>query len=394
VSIVSVAVLTRLYEADAFGALAIYLSVSAVILTASSGQYELAITLPREDDDARAVAAVALVLNASLAAALLLLATPMAGPLYDAAGWSAVEPYAWLIPATVLLTGTYQVLTYWSLRTGAYGVLARTRVLQAVAQALGSIGAGLAGAGAGGLLGGNTAGRAFGVGHLIRAIDLGGAWRRGVLRPARLRSSARRYRRFPAFTMPSALVDEFRIELPTFFLAAAHGPATTGLYLLTRRLLGVPMTLVGKAIGEAYVSVAPRLFHEEPAKLLALIRSVQRRLLTLGLVPFALVVLLGPTLFEVALGEGWAKAGEYARVLAPAFLTQLVTSPVSNTLHVLERQQMMLGFEVARLGSCAGVLVVTRALGWGPTGSLAALSVTLCLSYVFLQVLILRQVRP
>ena len=51
-------ILTRLYAADAFGEMALFMSISSIIGVVACLKYELAIVIPKEDDEAVAVLSV------------------------------------------------------------------------------------------------------------------------------------------------------------------------------------------------------------------------------------------------------------------------------------------------------------------------------------------------
>jgi O-antigen/teichoic acid export membrane protein len=120
------------------------------------------------------------------------------------------------------------------------------------------------------------------------------------------------------------------------------------------------------------------------------VRSSVRRLLLVGLLPAAVLLAVGPGLFALVFGPQWSEAGEYARLLAPAYLAQFAIVPVSATLFILERQGRELGWTILRL-------VLTTAgpaacgLAGAPVGvAIAVLSAGHVVSYVVLYRLCVR----
>jgi O-antigen/teichoic acid export membrane protein len=94
-----------------------------------------------------------------------------------------------------------------------------------------------------------------------------------------------------------------------------------------------------------------------------------------------LLVLFGPNLFALVFSESWRTAGTYARTLAPMFLLQMVASPLSQTLNVLERQDLQLGWDTARLLIVLAVLMAARTYGWSDVAAVAALGAGLASMY-------------
>lgn len=388
ITLLTAPISSRLYSPEDFGVLALFVAVSTVILTVSSLRYELAILLPDSDEEARDVLGLALLLN--LVVALLALGlVPLVGvQVGSALGSEEFSGYLWLVPLVILVGGTYQALAFGVIRAKQFRPLATTRVYQASGQASTNVGLGLAGVAPLGLLVGALVARAAG---LLRLAQITGTigWRRGARpRAASMRQVALRYRRFPIYSTWAGLMSGLRTELPTVLMSAIYGPAAAGWYLLSSRLVTTPATLAGNSLADVYVSEAAQLVRTDPKRLYNLFRQTNRRLFRIAIGPTILLVLLAPWLFSFALGAEWSEAGEYARLLAPAVLLQLVTAPLSNTLMVLEEQAWQLVFNAGRLALVVGVFVGSDMLELNARFAVFAYSVVSALSYLFLLVLL------
>ena len=354
-------VLTRLFTPEAFGAFGFYLAVVGTAAAAATGRYEAAIPLPASDRDGAGVWALALALGAA-AAALALLVVPFRAPLAAAVGRPDLAGLLALVPAGVLAASWATATEAWLARRERFSTVSSARVAQSTTGVPAQLAAGLAGAGAAGLVGGHLAGRAVGVAVLAwrSAGELRGAWR-GVA------ALARRYRRFPAFSMPSGVLNTLSTQLPAFFLLR-QGEAL-GLYVLAFGTLAVPLQLVGSSVGQVFFVRAAQAHRD--GRLARLTGRVFSRLSAVGLFPIAAVALAGPAVFAVVFGEAWRGAGLYAAFLAPWLYFVFVSSPLSTLFDVLERQPWELGFNVA---STVMRAVALAAGGWaaGATGAVAA----------------------
>ena len=58
-----------------------------------------------------------------------------------------------------------------------------------------------------------------------------------------------------------------------------------------------------------------------------MLRYTAGRLLIVGALPTAVLLLAGPWLFGLVFGPTWTEAGDYARILAVAYLAQFVVNP-------------------------------------------------------------------
>jgi O-antigen/teichoic acid export membrane protein len=379
--------LTRLYSPAEFGLLTVFTSVVSMIAIVATASLEAAVPLPVEDRDAAAVAWGSLGCVAATAAITSLVALVAAAPLTALLGAPQLAAYAWLAGPTVLALGAYTVLSRWMIRDRSYGALGRRNALQGIGQVAPQLGLGLAGAGPIGLLVGLGCGRLVALGGLLSG--------RGLLRQpwpsmAALRAAVRRYRNFPLLALPSTFLNSAGLEIPLLLISAAYGDVRAGLLGLTVRVVSGPLTIVGQAVYNVFTGESSAAIREPQAAMGRNVRSSVRRLLLAGLLPAAVLMAVGPSLFALVFGPQWSEAGEYARLLAPAYLAQFAIVPVSATLFILERQGQELGWTALRLVLTTAGPVACGLAGAPVSVAIAVLSAGHVVSYVVLYVLCVR----
>jgi O-antigen/teichoic acid export membrane protein len=379
--------LTRLYDAAEFGLLTVFSSVVTIISISSSAALNRAIPIPPSEAEAADVAWTALAAVAVTTALTAVVGVFAAGPIADLLGQPRLAHYWWLIPLTVFIMGSYKVLSVWMVRSRSYGAIGRRNVLQGVGQVATQVALGLMQVRPIGLLLGLAVGRLFGFGGLLT--------RDGLLRQPRpnwaaLRRTLSRYRRFPLLTVPSGLLNSGGLELPLLIVSALYGDVRAGLLGLTVRVVGVPTVIIGDAIAQVFIGESSAARRESKGSLASMQRYLVVRLLMIGVLPTAVLVVAGPWLFGVLFGPTWTEAGNYARVLALAYLVQFAVNPISATLQLLERQGQSLAWAGVRL-----VLTTTGPLVCGLVGApvllaVATLSLGHVLGYALMYVLCLR----
>lgn len=376
--------LTRLYGPEDFGLLAVYVSILSMLSVVASLRYDAAIPLPREPEQGGHLLALALALAA--AASLLVGAALWAfgRPLLAVLQAESLLPYAWLLPLSVLGVGSYRALSGWTLRSRAYGALARTKVTQSVGQLAIQLAAGLLGFGKVGLLLGDAFGRVGGSGRLIALI-----WRHdaSLLRSLSLRGlrkAAYAYRHFPLISCGSTLINNAGLQLIPLLMAMHYGPQAAGWLMLSQRVLGAPLELLGQSVGQVYVGEGAKLLRERPEALRRLFIATARRLL-LGGAPFALLIaLFSPWLFETVFGGAWRSSGQFAQALSAMFLLQLIVVPLSDTLTLLERHRWQLGWNIARLLLVVGSLTAAELGRFTPLQAVLLYSAAMSAAYIVL----------
>ena len=371
--------LTRLYTPEDFGVLAIFVSLLTLCAVAAAGRYELAIPLPENDTDAANIAVVGLLCVGASSILLTLITFFWANSIATRLGAPYMAPYLWLLPVGVLFIGTYNVGHAWAVRTKAFKTIARTRFEQAAA----TVTAQLAGftLGAVALIGGHALGQAIGALRLVRFTTT--EVKRQRIRWRRMRFIAHRYRRFPIYSTWTALSNTASLQLVPILFASLLGVTIAGLYALTLRVLSVPAGLIGDAIGSVFLSEAPRARREN--KLTQLVEGLHLKLALAGAIPLAIVMIGGPTIFELVFGENWRQAGIYAQWMAPWLYLQFQWTPLSMIGSVMELQRALFVAHTSTLLVRVGLILGLASAGASANTIVLGFSLASALCYLLIK---------
>jgi len=380
--IASSPILTRLYAPADYGVFSVATSIMAILIAVTCLRLEFAVPLPDTDEMAANVVALALLVNMAMSAGAFLV-------LWLVSGWFlALFSAATLGPAILLVTagqfggGTAYVLSNWAVRTRTFSAIAAMQLTQAVALVTVQVALGVAGLGASGLLVGDVAGRVTGSGRLARV-----AWRthatafRRISR-AGIGAVARRYRRFPLLSSPSALLNALANQVPLLTMVAFYGAQAGGHFALADRVSSIPLILVAGAVGQVYLAEAARNAHEEPRLIRGLFLRTTRTLFRTALGPAILIAILAPLFAGLVFGVDWAETGLFVTILAPMYFVAFVFTATGNTVYVLERLDLQLVREALRVGLLGGAVPLAAVLGLDQIGAVALLSAAGCLTYL------------
>ncbi|MHB0856571.1 MAG: lipopolysaccharide biosynthesis protein [Anaerolineae bacterium] len=375
--------LTRLYAPEAFGALALFTAITSIIGVVACLRYELAIMLPESDEEAAnllAVSLLAVVAITALTVPIVTLGRPLLLRLLNA---PQVGPYLWLVPPVVFFGGVFSALNYWNSRTKHFGRLSVVRVVSSASTHVAKLGAGFAGyATTGTLIGATLLGSAISTGMLARRIlrEDGGLFR-GATRWLQMAEGIGRYRKFPLIDTWSALLNTVSWQLPALMLSYFFSVTVVGHYALGLRVLQLPMSLIGGAIGQVFFQRAAQANAER--QLGEIVESTLRRLFAIGLFPVLTLAIAGRSVFSFVFGPNWAEAGVYSQILAPWILFWFISSPLSTVYSVLERQSFLLCLNVAILSTRLLSLAVGGMVG-SPRLGLALFSLSGVLTYGYI----------
>ncbi|WP_411691419.1 lipopolysaccharide biosynthesis protein [Acinetobacter gandensis] len=332
--IIMTPLLTRLYLPSDFGLLAAFVSLLAFFTVISSARYELAIHLPEKIEETVAVTVLSfifLVLTTSISVICILL---FAEPISVLLKVPHLASYLWLLPFAVFFVGLYQICNAWYVRQKQYKDIAGTKVLQSIVTVLIQLSAfKLA---TFGLLVGQTLGQGAGSLKLsLKSIKNTKEFR--SVQFHQIKTVAKRYKSFPIYSTWTGLFNTASLQLAPLIFLSLFGATVAGLYALTLKLVSLPISLVGQAIGSVFLSEAPKAHRE--GRLNKLVLQFNKKLVQVGCFPIAILIVSGPELFAFIFGEQWYKAGEYAQWLAPWVFLQLQWTPLSNLTVVLELQK-------------------------------------------------------
>lgn len=377
-------VLTRLYTPSEFGYLGVFVALLSFLVVIGSLRYEVAVSVAPGDDEAINVLALSLSIALGVSVVAGLLVAGVRGPVL---AWLHAEPlarYLWLLPISVAGAAVFQALSYWAIRKERFrplgGATAARGVLQVVAQLV----FGFFHGGVAGLLGGDVIGRVGSVGPLVQLVL---RQPRAVLSSVSLggmAAAARRYRRFPQFSAVAALLSTASLQIPALLFVALYDARVAGWVALAQRVVGAPVTLLGRSVSQVYVGQAAKILREDSGRLRGLLLATVARLVALAALPAVALALVGPGLFALLFGESWRTSGHFVRLLAPMFLVQFGVFPVSETLNLLERQGTHLIWDGVRLVLLAGAFWLAKARAWPAVEAVAAYAVVMLVSYLLL----------
>jgi len=333
--ILSAPLLTRLYSIEAFGVLAVFMAFLSTISVISSLRYELAIPIAEDEEEAVHVVVLALVIAFLISALTLLIVALFHQAIANSVNVPALENYLWLLPLSLLLLSTYQIFNYWAIRIKAFQAIARTKLIQSVSSMTIQIGGTAFGPLA--LILGNVVGQGAGMTSL-GALAIKSRW--PMFRATQIKDLswvAQRHRKFPLFATWSGLLNLVGTQLPPILFAVFFSPAAAGLYALANRVLSLPMTFVGQAIGNVFFAKAADARRD--GNIDVLVAQVHEKLAQIAMPPALLLAVVGPDLFAWVFGPEWREAGVFARLMAPMLYFQFVLSPISTIFSVLDKQE-------------------------------------------------------
>ena len=332
-------IITRLFAPEAYGISALFSSITSIIGVIVCLRYELAIMLPKTNEEAANVLAASLcsVLFITILSALIVIG----GSDYILRLIKAPElkNYLWLIPVAVFFSGVSAALNYWNSRTKHFGRLSVVQIISSITNQATKLSAGFAGFVSGGVLILISM-----LGDLVSAGALAGQiWRDDknlFISHVRWRGIADgfiRFKKFPIIDTWGGLLNIISWQLPALMLSSFFSTSVVGFYALGLTVLTMPLSIISRALSAVFYQKASEEKNDR-ANNGKLVENLMDKLMFIGIVPTTILAMVGEELFTVVFGERWVEAGRYTQILAPWVFFWFISSPLSALFSVYERQ--------------------------------------------------------
>ncbi len=336
-------ILTRIYTPEDFGMFALYMSIASILSVIATGRYELAIMLPKKDEDAVNIVALSIIISFFVSFIAFLIVYIFNAQITSLLGNQDISNWLYFIPVTVLLTGVYQSFNYWSNRKKQYKRLANNRVIRSGTTATTNLGMGFGGFGSSGLILGGVLGQGVATSALGRMV-----WRedKGLLEnisKLKMFAMMRKYKKLPMFNLPNAVIDGFRLSGISILIAKFFTTATLGQFALAWKMVQTPMSLIGSSLSQVFFQ---KISSANKSDLNSLVKIFIIKASLIALPIFLIIYFFAVDIFIVIFGENWKLAGEIASVMTPWLFLNFITSPISTLFIVLNRQDTILIFSI------------------------------------------------
>jgi O-antigen/teichoic acid export membrane protein len=333
-------VIARLFIPAEFGMFMTWFGLVQIGAVLSTGRFETA--LPLEDNGPpRAQAASSALVTAAAILTVVAITGACFWPLYAPYLEHVPTPLVALFVPAVAATASVLILQSWAASEGRFRALSMMRITQAAVITGLQIAVGFF----------QPSASLLALAHLTGVISgaLLMAWQQ---RPPRLAEGRKtlfnfwnRYRRFPIYALPAGTVNTAAAQLPLILISHRFGAEIAGYVAMSFRMLGAPISLLGSAVLDVFKRRASESWRATGSCRGPYLETLT--VLAAGSMAAAIGFwLVGVELFVFAFGPEWAESGRVALILLPLFAMRFVSSPLSYTFFIAEKQPIDLIWQV------------------------------------------------
>jgi O-antigen/teichoic acid export membrane protein len=377
-------ILTRIYTPEDFGLFALYMSIASIVAVIATGRYELAIMLPKKDEDAMNIVALSIIISFFVSFIAFLIVFIFNAQITNLLGNSKISNWLYFIPLTVLFTGLYQSFNYWLNRKKQYKRLATSRVVQTGTTATSNLSMGFCGFGSSGLILSGILGQWVATAILAKMVWGEDSYMLVHIQKLKIFALMKKYKKLPIFNLPNAIIDGFRLSGISILIAKFFTTATLGQFSLAWKMVQMPMGIIGGSLSQVFYQKV------SSAKRTDLHRIVMTFIVKTSLIAapiFLFIYLFAVDIFKFVFGENWDLSGEVASIITPWLFLNFLSSPMANVFIVLNKQEIILLVSVTYMLLPILVLVFLNSMGFIEVLSIITLIMSIILIFYILLVL-------
>lgn len=334
--------LSRLYTPSDWGNFAFFMSVVSGLVVFASMRYELAIFLPKDNEDALHLVKLCVLICVLLSTCVLAVSLIIKF-FFSSVFISKPFFFRWLylVPLLLLITGLFQIFANYLNRSKNYKTIAGLRVTNSLTTVVVNVAEGFARISTLGLLMGTFAGQ------LVTTSAAAFRWLKNVpstfsVRPdwRKIKEQATKYKEFPKINSLQALVDMLQVNGPIYLITYFFPGEILGSYYFAMRILQAPLSLIAAAIAQVFYQRVSEDYNNN-IPLRGITKGTLKKAVLLALPIFIILTFFAKRIFIIVFDQKWAVAGEFVQILSPWLFFDFLRMCISQLPLVVGKQRQL-----------------------------------------------------
>lgn len=331
-------ILTRIYTPEDFGVFALYMAIASIISVIATGRYEMAIMLPKEEEDVKSIVKLIMILLSTVTFITFLIVFFFNQIITNLFENPEISNWLYFLPISIFLVGLYQIYNYLLIREKNFKRLSTNKIIVSTTNASTQLGYGFSFSNGYGLLLGNIIGYIVSIYFIIKSKVVNKYFH---FKDNSIKEVAKEYQNFPKYDVPSVLVNVVANQLPLLALGKYFGLGVVGFYSLMYKVLMVPISLLSSTVLDVFKQRATEDYNKYGNCKDIYVKTF-KSLVLLGIIPFTILGIFAPEIFAFVFGKNWKVAGEFTQIMTPMFFLNFIVNPLSYTFFIAQKQKLNL----------------------------------------------------
>jgi O-antigen/teichoic acid export membrane protein len=354
-------ILTRIYTPEDFGIFSLYLSFATLFSQGATFRYEMALMLPKRDENAVNILFLCLFSNCIITIITLIFIFIFNDTFVSFSGNTKISHWLYFIPLSVFLTGIFQTLNYWSNRKKRYKLIAKNSVYKSSTAACVNFSIGSYTQGCSGLIFGNLSSQI-----IANFIFLYNFYKKDFfilkfIRKSRVICLAKKYKKLPLINLPNVLLDGVRLSGINVLITKYFTSSVLGQFSLAWKLLQIPTRLIGSSLSQVFFQ---KIATADKSDLYRIVKKFLYKTSLISFPVFFIIYLISPELFVLIFGEKWRIAGETASIMSPWLFLNFMTSPLAQVFVILNKHEIIFLISLLYMLTVFAILIFFHHLGF------------------------------
>ena len=330
--------LRRIYSPEAFGAMAVFLSLFSMVTVISSFRYEATIVLPQNNNEGANILGLTFFLSLFFNSIIFIALFFFKEPIINLIGLPLkYASYIYFLPITSFLYSMYQSMNYWLIRQKAFKASSINKIVRRSVEGIIQLLLGLLKF-PGGLFVGDVFGNLSNVISGVFQIFKNG-FGTGVVTKSKMIFVAKKYSDYPKYNFIPTLLSNTASLLPFLFINKFYSTETVGYLDLSRMVLSIPLIFISGTIAQVLYQQITEKKHQ--------LNSIKKDLLNILYLLFGIIALeslllfsFGNGLFQMFFGDQYLLSSYFSKILILSFSINFIYSTFSSIYMTFDKIKM------------------------------------------------------
>ena len=197
---------------------------------------------------------------------------------------------------------------------------------------------------------------------------------------SKIKSTFIEFKEQPFFLLPAHTLNAFSREIPLIFFGYFYGLELAGLFALSNRIIRLPITFIGQAIGDVFRTKTMDII-QSGEKLTKIYKNTILSLSVMSVVILFLIHLLIEFIIVNFFGAEWGNTVSIIKTISFIGALQLIANPLGNVFIVTKNQKLDLIWQVI-LFVLISLSLVIGGLYYDFSTCLKLFTISYCIGYL------------
>lgn len=331
IPLIFIPILARIYPVHEHGTFTLYFTILTTLSVLATLRYELAIVLPYDDNEAKKIFRLSLVISLAISVLSFIIIIFFNKIILAYLNKeNDIKFWIYFIPLSIFLNGLIQSQNYWLNREKKYVELTKSKIILSSVAVFIPLILSFFVKYSGILIISYIASQVLCLIY-VYFIDKSLFRLSEIFDFQQLKQIAVKYKKFPLLNTPSTVVDQIASVIPLFFINKYFGLSMAAYYGMALKVVSVPSSFLSYSISQTlFKEIVNKLNNNE--SYFYLIKKAFINLTLLGLIPTLVFLFFGEFLFVTMLGSTWKVAGDMTTIICISAFVKFIISPLSITL--------------------------------------------------------------